>query len=670
MASLKMALRRRIGAAAAKGRFARAAARKRMDRAAAKRRFTLASARRRLSSLWSGLRLGPTLALLLLPALLLALGRYLGLQRFDAMWSTPGWWAEYLLLLCPALLFWALFDRAWAVWLAEGIPLLLLTTVNYYKLRLNGVPLEPADFTLLTGAGEIMSFALPQLRLNGPMIGSLLFWAAVLAGLILLRKRLCLGGKKRLIPLCAGVVLAASLFTGFAAVRETAGAGPVLRLYAAWIAGREEKRSAGADEETLADIRAQLTATPTPEPTPAPTPEAVSALEPEPTPQPTPEPEPVIPTVIFLMSESFFDVTELPGLEFDADPLETYHALAAEHASGKFLSNTYCGGTGYVEMEVLTGLCSGLLHAGDTLTSLPDERYPYLPCISDVFAAQGYEMTFLHSYNSRLYNRAVIYDAFGFGRVLFDDAFPEDAEKRGGYISDIALSEMLLSLLAEEHDAPQMIFTVSMENHQPYSAAKFGESCSSGLRCDKLEEDELAVLDAYVSGLEDADRGLKKLTDALRDSPEPVMLVFWGDHRPNLGLADGRNVYEELGQCSGTDTEAWAPAELAEMLSTNWLIWTNYGLEAEDRTESSTMLGLHVLETLGFELTDYYRWLRMVADGRYLMYRPRLYADPSGLLAREIPEPYEKMMKSYAAVVYDVVYGDHSLFDTGRRGQS
>ncbi len=127
MASLKMALRRLIGAAAAKGRFARAAARKRMDRAAAKRRFTLASARRRLSSLWSGLRLGPILALLLLPALLLALGRYLGLQRFDALWSTPGWWAEYLLLLCPALLFWALFDRAWVVWRAGGVPLLLLT---------------------------------------------------------------------------------------------------------------------------------------------------------------------------------------------------------------------------------------------------------------------------------------------------------------------------------------------------------------------------------------------------------------------------------------------------------------------------------------------------------------------------------------------------------------
>ncbi len=615
----------------------------------------------------AGKRLLTALSLLALPALLLLLGRYLGLQRFAALAATPGWWAEYLLLLCPALLLWACFDRAWAVWLAEGVPLLLLTLVNYYKLRLNGVPLEPGDFALLTGAGEIMSFALPQLRLNLPMIGSLIFWAVLLAALILLRKQLRLGGKLRLVPLCAGLLLAGALFTGFAVPRETAGAGPTLRLYAAAIAARREKRAPAADEETLADIRAQLIASPSPEPTPAPTPETGSALPPEPTPEPTPEPEPIVPTVIFLMSESFFDVTELPGVSFETDPLETFHALAAEHPSGKFLSNTYCGGTGYVEMEVLTGICSGLLRSGDTLTSLPDETYRSLPCISDVFAARGYELTFLHSYNSRLYNRAAIYEAFGFDRILFDDSFPEDAERRGGYISDVALSEKLLSLLTEEHDRPQMIFTVSMENHQPYSAAKFGESCASGLRSDALEEDELAVLDAYVSGLEDADKGLKKLTDALAEWEEPVMLVFWGDHRPNLGLADGRNVYEELGQCEGTDTEAWGPEELAEMLSTDWLIWTNYEIEAEDRTESCTMLGLHALELLGFELTDYYRWLRQVADGRYLMYRPRLFADPAGLRSREIPPVYEKMMKSYAAVVYDVVYGDCSLFAPCRK---
>ncbi len=77
-----------------------------------------------------------------------------------------------------------------------------------------------------------------------------------------------------------------------------------------------------------------------------------------------------------------------------------------------------------------------------------------------------------------------------------------------------------------------------------------------------------------------------------------------------------------------------------------------------------------MLETLGFELTDYYRWLQLVADGRYLMYRPRLYADPAGLRVREVPEPYEKLMKSYAAAVYDVVYGDCSLFKPCRRNEA
>ena len=666
MNAWQTALRRRFGSAGAKLRFSRAAARRRLDRAAAKRRFALAAVFQRLTPAVRQ-RLIETASVLLLPALLLLLGRYLGLQRFAALPASPGWGAEYLLLLCPALLLWAAFGRAWAVWLAEGIPLLLLTLVNYYKLRLNGVPLEPADFGLLTGAGEIMSFALPQLKLNLPMAASLFVWAALLAAMILLRRRLRVEGKARLLLLGVGAALALALLTGFAVPKETAGAGPTLRLYAGWVSARREARTPMADEETLADIREQLSVTPSPEPTAAPTPEPVFALEPEPTPEPTPEPEPVVPTVIFLMSESFFDVTLLPGVSFESDPLETFHALAAEHSSGRFLSSTYCGGTGYVEMEVLTGLCSGLLRSGDTLTSLPDETYPSLPCISDVFLARGYELTFLHSYNSRLYNRAWIYKAFGFDRILFDDSFPEDALRRGGYISDPALSEMLLSLLAEEHDKPQMIFTVSMENHQPYSAAKYGEPCASGLRSEALEEDELALLDAYVSGLEDADRGLKELTDALAEWDEPVMLVFFGDHRPNLGLADGRNVYEELGCCDGTDTEVWGPEELAEMLSTDWLIWTNYGLEIEDRTESCTTLGLHVLETLGYELTDYYRWMQLVMDGRYLLYRPRLFADAAGNFYRETPEPYAKLMKSYAAAVYDVVYGDCSLFAPCRR---
>ncbi len=280
-------------------------------------------------------KLSTALTILLLPALLLLLSRCLGLQRFLALADMPGWRAEYLLLLAPALLLWACFDRAWAVWLAEGIPLLLLSLVNLFKLRLNGAPLELGDFSLLSGAGEIVSFALPQLQLDPATAAALLLWAVWLAVLILLRKHLCLGGRLRLIPLLAGAALAAALLTGFAAPEDPAGAGPALRLYAEWSASMAERRKGGPDEAALAEIREQLSApSPSPSPSPAPTPAGESAAAPVSAPEPTPEPEPVVPTVIFLMSESFFDVTELPGIRFERDPLETFQALAETQPSG------------------------------------------------------------------------------------------------------------------------------------------------------------------------------------------------------------------------------------------------------------------------------------------------------------------------------------------------
>ena len=70
------------------------------------------------------------------------------------------------------------------------------------------------------------------------------------------------------------------------------------------------------------------------------------------------------PDIIFVTSESFFDVTRLPGLTFSQDPLPNFHRLSETCTNGPFLSNTYGGGTGHVEMEMFTGLTSSLLKEG------------------------------------------------------------------------------------------------------------------------------------------------------------------------------------------------------------------------------------------------------------------------------------------------------------------
>jgi glucan phosphoethanolaminetransferase (alkaline phosphatase superfamily) len=44
-------------------------------------------------------------------------------------------------------------------------------------------------------------------------------------------------------------------------------------------------------------------------------------------------------------------------------------------------------------------------------------------------------------------------------------------------------------------------------------------------------------LETYLTGLRDADRELKRLTQYLSTRKEPVILFFFGDHQPNIGPA-------------------------------------------------------------------------------------------------------------------------------------
>ena len=575
---------------------------------------------------------------------------------------------SWLLLILPAALGYALTARLWCAWLFSALPALLLALVSYYKTAINGVPLTVGDLTLIGQAGEIAAFALPQLRFPASVIASIAAFFAALVGNLLLDRRL----SRRRWPLRLGAVgclllcllpflLGSAAEMGLRIIRgaETQAeridaAGVTAGIYCALVSDR-------AAQQQYALAASELTAlalAPSPEP---------SAAADEPEPEPTPEP--IRPTVIFLMSESFFDVTELPNLQMNADPLPTFHRLSRSSGSGKFISNTYSGGTGYVELEVLTGLCSRCLRETDTLTSLPDRVYATLPCITDVFDRQGYRAEFLHSYNSKLYNRAVIYPAFGFDSVRFDDSFPADAPHAGGYLSDLALAEEIIRTWEDRDPAePLMLFTVSMENHQPYRGGKFDAPSGFEPRSDRLDREELQVMDSLIHGLADADAALERLTDYFAAQDEPVMLVFWGDHLPNLTLPDGATAYEKLGYCSTSVTTDWSPEELETMLSTDYLIWTNYGLPKQDKTLGNTFFGLEVLERLGFPLTDYYLWLQSTPAAVCTMYRPRLFVDRDGAAFASVPEQYAAVMDMYAGCVYDIVYGEGRLFSHYRAG--
>ncbi len=92
----------------------------------------------------------------------------------------------------------------------------------------------------------------------------------------------------------------------------------------------------------------------------------------------------VKPNVVLVVSESFFDPTRLPGVSFSADPVPNFHALADAFPSGVFLSNTYAGGTGNVEMELFTGIPSAFLGGG-----VPHRPGRYVGLPPGAFAGPG-----------------------------------------------------------------------------------------------------------------------------------------------------------------------------------------------------------------------------------------------------------------------------------------
>lgn len=281
------------------------------------------------------------------------------------------------------------------------------------------------------------------------------------------------------------------------------------------------------------------------------------------------------PDIIVILAESFWDVRELTGTTFSKDPMAIFDALSArDHTvSGNMTTCVMCGGTVTTEFNVLTGYSTECIHVGMSPYTYIDGNLPN--CVS-LLQDQGYHTVAIHPFNKSFYARDAAYGYLGFDDFYGEEeiaAMPTVTFKHN-HISDDTFADAIIAQLATTKAAPNFIFGISMENHQPYTNLNPNEAQIS-VENDALSEANLTMVTTYTQGIYDMNLALKKLVDYIDKRDRDTILLVFGDHLPSLG-----DTYQEVGLFGDADDDSEEEALLR--YSMPFLMTANYDIDTSN----------------------------------------------------------------------------------------
>lgn len=467
------------------------------------------------------------------------------LSLYLAAYSCPGidaqaLWASYfklpllvvMNLLLPLLVVYLgffLFARPWAAYLLSAVPFLGLALASYYKIQLRGDPVLASDLRLIRTAGGIMGNY--TFELTEPVKLVIAGFAGMLAlSLVLLRReRMSQRGRLAGLMVMLALTLASyfEFYTSADIYEKTANSG----LINPW-SETEIYVSRGTTYPFLYSVQDMLPNAPSGYRES----EASSTLASYED-QDIPEGEKI--TVVGIMLEAFSDMTDFPVLDEVPSIHKIYeplHELEERSVSGRLLTNIFAGGTVDTEWGYLTGYSEHEEFRSPVNTYV---RY---------FKSQGYDALYRHPGYSWFYNRSNVNEYLGFDECVFNDTGFGDLISISDalYHSDKVLVDYLLNDIDSrtETDDPLFLFSVSYQNHGPYPSETYWEEYATPEK-NGWSMQTCCVINNYLAGIRSTINEMCRMTEELEARKEPIVFVFFGDHKPWMG--NGNSVYTEMG---------------------------------------------------------------------------------------------------------------------------
>ena len=283
------------------------------------------------------------------------------------------------------------------------------------------------------------------------------------------------------------------------------------------------------------------------------------------------------PTIIYVMDESYWDVSELEqyGIKFDTDVSANLHTLQQTSAYGRAYSPSFGGGTCDVEFEALTGYSVSFLPSG----SKPYQQHVTKPmfALPSYLKTQGYQTAAVHCFWAKYWSRDTAYPNLGLDDFIsLEDMHGVTKVRKhywtSGLVTDDSMADQIIGQyekMKASSDEPVFLHAVTMQNHTNYNKDNYPDD----QRVKVLEHpagmkaSTVGALEDFATGIRDADAMLGKLTAYFSQVDEPVILVFWGDHYNPID--SNYDVYTTTGYASDSSADP-------RLHQTTLLMWSNY----------------------------------------------------------------------------------------------
>ena len=351
------------------------------------------------------------------------------------------------------------------------------------------------------------------------------------------------------------------------------------------------------------------------------------------------------------MLEAFSDLSDFPQLnEISAvrNLYEPLHELESRSVSGNLLTNIFAGGTTNTEWGFLTGYSQHEEFRGPINSYV---RY---------FKDQGYDALYRHPGYSWFYNRSNVNEYLGFDECVFNESGFGDliSIEDALFKSDTVLVDYLLNDIDSrtEDDGPLFLFSVSYQNHGPYSSETYWEEYVTPAKTGWSME-SCCVINNYLAGIRSTIEQMRRLTRELEARDEPVVLVLFGDHKPWMG--NGGSVYEEM----GIDFDTSTLAGFRNYYATPYLIWANRAAKevlgadftGDGGDFSPCFLMTRLFDACGWDGPGYMQLSRAMRDISPLLHTNGLFLH-DGVLTSVLSDTDRSFYRSWLAVQY---YREH-----------